>query len=91
VSVAELLFINGIIVVSTYVLEMKMGGDRHVWKTIMYDRLDLVHPSKHDELVKDLADRIGIRVHRVDVVHADLLRDVAKLRVECEQEEGANS
>ena len=83
VSVVELLAINAAIVLFTYVLEYRNRGLRREWKNIVYDRIDLVHPSRHTELVEDIRKRLGLKVLNVELVNADLLRDTAKLRVEC--------
>jgi hypothetical protein len=88
VSVAELVGINAVIVGSVYVFEFRNRGRRRAWKNIVYDNLELVHPSRRAELIADLEKRVGFRVISVNVVDADLLRDVAKLRVECALEDG---
>ena len=83
VSVAELLAINFAIVGTTYLLEFRGRGHQRTWKTVSYDRLELVVPERRAELIADLKERVGIDVVGVEVLHADLLRDVARLRVEC--------
>jgi hypothetical protein len=83
VSLAELLAINGAIVGCTYVLEFRGRGNRRTWKTVTYDRIELVTPERRAELYADLKERLGLNVVGVEVLHADLLRDVAKLNVEC--------
>lgn len=88
VSVAELVGINAVIVGATYVFEFRTRGRRRAWKNIVYDNIELVHPSRRAELHADIEKRVGFRVISVEVVDADLLRDVAKLRVECALEDG---
>ena len=83
VSVVELLAINTAIVFFTYVLEYRKRELRREWKTINYDRIDLVHPSRHGELAEDVEKRLGLKVLSIELVSADLLRDSARLRVEC--------
>ncbi len=87
VSVAELVGINAVIVGSTYVFEFRNRGRRRAWKSVVYDNIELIHPDRRQELFADLEKRVGFKVLSVDVVHADLLRDVAKLQVECELED----
>lgn len=87
VSFAEVIAINAIIVGSTYFLEVRNADQRRDWKTVLYDRIDLVHPSRREELIADLEERLGLKVVGVEVEHADMLRDVARLRVECRIEE----
>ena len=50
-------------------------------KLVQYDRIDLIKPEKHDELVADLEERLGVKVLKVEVGGVDFLRDAAVLRV----------
>lgn len=90
VSFLEVIAINSVIVGSTYVLEVRNRDQRREWKTVEYDRLELIHPSRRAELIADLEERVGIKVVGVEVERADLLRDTARLRVECTVEDDWN-
>jgi len=81
VSVAEVLVVNSVIVGMTAVLELGGGrsGDNSV--PILYDNLALLKPSAKAELYKDLQERIGAEVIRVQVQRIDMLRDAAELVV----------
>ena len=46
-----------------------------------YDNIELIKPEHHDELVKDLEERLGLKVTRVEVGSVDFLTDMAMLRV----------
>lgn len=81
VSLAELVFTNGMILVLVYVLE-------HVWLTrheamrqLIYERIELIKPENRALLFEDLKQRLGITVSRVEIGRIDLLRDTAQLRV----------
>ena len=81
ISIAELVFTDGMILLLTYVLE-------HIWltrheavKEIVYERIDLIKPENKDKLWQDLGTRLGISVSRVEIGRIDLLRDTAQLRV----------
>ena len=50
-------------------------------KLVLYDRIDLVLPSRRAELVGDLQRRTGLTVVRVEVGAMDFLHDTAMLRV----------
>lgn len=92
ISLAELLFTDGMILLVTYALE-------HVWLTrheamrmLVYDRIDLMRPGQREALYADLHTRLGIKVSRVEVGRIDLLRDTAQLRVfYYEDEQGLGS
>lgn len=83
VSVAELLTINSVIVASTWVVEFGVRGRVREFRVVVYDNLELLQPGRQTELYEDLRQRTGLLVVDHAVEHVDLLRDVAKLRVEC--------
>lgn len=83
VSVAELVTINAVIVISTYVIEYAVRDRVREFRTITYDNLDFLRPGTEQQLYDDLLARTGLHVVDHDVESVDLLRDVAKLRVEC--------
>jgi len=83
VSVAELVTINGAIVASTWAVEYAVRGRIREFRSVTYDNLELLRPGQEVALYADLLERTGLRVVDHDVVSVDLLRDVAKLRVEC--------
>ncbi len=81
ISYAELVFANLMIIAVTYGLE-KIWLLRHeTRKNIIYEKIDLIGPAKRDELIKDLKERTGIDVVRVEVRRIDFLKDIAYLRI----------
>lgn len=81
VSVAELIFTDGMILLVTYALE-------HLWLTrheavrlLIYERIDLIKPENRAALYEDLHKRLGVTVSRIEIGKIDLLRDTAQLRV----------
>jgi hypothetical protein len=81
ISLAELLFTNGMILVLVFVLEQVWLTRHEAMRQLIYERIDLVKPENKDLLFDDLRMRLGIRVSRVEVGRIDLLRDTAQLRV----------
>ncbi len=81
ISVSQLLFTNFAIILITWVLE-QVWSIKHVSrKVVQYDRIDLIKPSKQQELIADLRERLELNISRVDVGKVDFLRDTAKLVV----------
>ncbi len=81
VSLAELLFTDGMILLMTYALE-------HVWLTrheavkfLIYERIDLIKPDNRVALYEDLHQRLGVKTSRVEIGKIDLLKDTAELKV----------
>jgi hypothetical protein len=81
VSVAELVFTNGMILLTTYVLEHLWLTRHEAMKQVVYERIDLIKPENKEKLWQDLGARLGIKVSRVEIGRIDLLRDTAQLRV----------
>jgi uncharacterized protein DUF4956 len=91
ISVSELLFTDGMILLMTYVLEHLWLTRHEAMKVVIYEKIDLIKPGNKERLFADLGDRLGIKVSRVEIGRIDMLRDTAQLRVfyfEDEQHEG---
>jgi hypothetical protein len=81
VSIAELVFTNGMILGTTYVLEHLWLTRHEAMKQVIYEKIDLIKPENKEKLWADLGSRLGIKVSRVEIGRIDLLRDTAQLRV----------
>ena len=81
ISHSELLFTNFIIVAVTYGLEKIWLLKHEARKTITYEKIELIKPSMKEGLKKDLRDRTGLNITRVEVRRIDFLRDTAQIRI----------
>ena len=81
ISYAELLFANSLIVFITFGMERIWLLKHESRKNITYEKIDLIVPSRREELIADLKERTGIDVIRVEVRRIDFLRDTANLRI----------
>jgi hypothetical protein len=81
VSIAELVFTDGMILLMTYALEHLWLTRHEAMKQLIYERIDLIKPENRQALYADLHDRLGVKVSRVEVGKIDLLKDTAQLRV----------
>jgi hypothetical protein len=73
--------IGGVLLGFTWLLEGGVLTRRELRQDVHYDRAELVHTGRHAELLRDLQERTGLNVHRVDVESIDLLRDAARLNI----------
>lgn len=80
ILVADVIFIAAFgILESTHLL-------RHVsCKIIKYDRIELIHTDRYDDLIADLKSRTGLPITKVEVGAVDFLKDAAILKVYYEQ------
>jgi hypothetical protein len=81
VSIAELVFTDGMILVVTYALEHLWLTRHEAMKELIYERIDLIKPGDRSALYADLQERLGVKVSRVEIGRIDLLRDTAMMRV----------
>jgi len=81
ISHSELLFANFIIIAVTYGLEKIWLLQHETRKTITYEKIELIKPSKKEELMADLKERTGLNITRIEVRRIDFLRDTAQIRI----------
>ncbi len=77
----ELLIANALFVLSIWILESNRWLKHISEKLILYDRIDLIDPAHHDEMMADLKNRTGLDIKRFDVGAIDYLRDTAMVKI----------
>ena len=87
ISFMEIMAANTIIVISTYLLERAWLMNKLRTKLILYERIELIKPEKHEELLEDLKERTGINIKKFDIQNINLLRDTADILIYYEDEE----
>lgn len=70
---------NGLILVMTYLLDRQLSLEHENYKQINYERIELIHPEKREEMIEDLKKRTGLPIHRIELIKLDFLRDVARI------------
>lgn len=81
VSYTELFFTNLAIVATMWILEKILMLRQEVALNITYEKIENLHLMKKDELLKDIEERTGIKVKRIEIQEINFLRDVAKIRI----------
>lgn len=81
ISYAELLLTNLIFVLLTYFLERAMSLRHESTKSIIYEKIELVKPDTRIELIRDLEERTGLKINRVEIGKIDFLRDTARIDI----------
>ena len=76
-----IVFVNGILILITYLLESKLFFKRELSKSILYEKIDLVRADRYNDLLNDLKDRTGLPITRVVVTKIDFLKDAAIVKV----------
>lgn len=81
ISLLELLIVNVVVTGGVWILESRPMVRRETSLLIVYDKIPLLAPSRRAELLKDLAARTGIPIHRMDIQEVNLLRDTVNIIV----------
>ncbi len=77
----ELLMANTLFVLSIWILESNRWLKHISEKLILYDRIDLIDPAHHDEMMADLKNRTGLDIKRFDIGAIDFLKDSAMVKI----------
>lgn len=80
-TVIPILISNALILLLVYVLDCKLKLKHENYKEIIYEKIELITSESKDLMLKDLIDRTGIPIHRIEIVNIDFLRDVAKINI----------
>jgi hypothetical protein len=75
-----LILCNVFLLLLTFLLERLNFINNENSKEIVYDNINLIKTDFRAELIKDLNDRTGLNIHRVDVVSINYLKDTALLK-----------
>ncbi len=81
VSYSELVFTNLAILAVVYGLEKVWLLKHESRKTIIYENIDLIKPENYQLLLKDVEERTGLKINRIEVGRIDFLRDSARIRI----------
>jgi hypothetical protein len=90
ISYAELFLTNLAVVGVAYSLEHVFLLKHETRKTIVYEKIELIKPEMHAELMADLCDRTGLKINRIEIGKIDFLRDTANVRIFYYQDEQGN-
>ena len=72
---------NVLFVLIITLLELFGFSGRKATKIITYEKIELIKPERHDELMADLRARTGLDITKVQVGSIDFLKDTAFLKV----------
>ncbi len=89
ISFVELLFPNVMLVGFAFVME-KTWVKNEYKREVLYEKIELIKPDRYEDLINDLRERTGLKIHRAEVGRIDFLRDVAKVKIFYFEDEKVN-
>ena len=70
------------IILITYGLEKKWLLRHESSKSIIYEKINLIKPEHHKELIEDLQLRTGIsKISRIEIGEVDFLKDICHITI----------
>lgn len=81
VSLAEVGFVNLAIVCLPALFESLPNLRQESREEILYERIDLIRPENHDQLIDDLQKRTGLNLSRIELGRINLLQDTVAITV----------
>jgi hydrogenase maturation factor HypE len=81
INLFELGLINITVIVLLYIMEYLWLVKHETRKIVNYDRVDLVHPERYEEMKKDLEFKTGLHINRFEIGKIDYLNDTCLIRI----------
>jgi len=89
-NVSEIIFTNLMLMVTTWVMETVWMKRHLARRSIIFDRMDLILPTKNQELIQNIKERTGIDVVRYKVGQIDLSKKTVRLTIFYKEETSPN-
>ena len=78
----------GLLAVNTFLCGLTAFCESHLFapqgvtsKTINYEKIELITPDRHTDLIDDLECRLGYPIERIEIGAIDFLKDTAKIKI----------
>jgi hypothetical protein len=78
---AELVVANLATIAVLFVLEREWGFRYEIRKTITYERIEMIRPDNWPMLLRDLEQRTGLPIKRIEIGRLNFLRDSAEIHI----------
>jgi hypothetical protein len=88
--VRGMIVINGVIILSTFILEVFFNKRAYSTATLVYDKLELLAPDKIRELLSDISSRSSKKVEKVEIKKIDLIKRHAELEISFRSTDAGN-
>lgn len=89
ISYAELFLTNFILLLVVFLLEKVFLLKHESTKTVIYEKIDLIRENRREELMKDLEERTGLKINRIQIGRIDFLRDIVRIKIFYYEEDDA--
>ena len=80
-SYIEILTANTVVILMAYYLDRYWSRQKTASKDILYQSLDYIKPDQHELLKKDLEDKLGFEILKVEIGQIDFERQTVKVKI----------
>ena len=80
ISYTELIFTNVFILFIIVLLEKRLFQNM-ISQSIEYEKIELIKPGRREELLKDLKERTGLNILKIEIGRINFLRDTVRIRI----------
>jgi hypothetical protein len=80
-SYIEILTANSVVILMAYFLDRYWSRQRTASKDILYQSLDYIKPDQHELLKKDLEDKLGFEILKVEIGQIDFEKQTVKVKI----------
>ena len=80
-SYIEILTANTVVILMAYYLDRYSSRQKTASKDILYQSLDYIKPDQHELLKKDLEDKLGFEILKVEIGQIDFERQTVKVKI----------
>lgn len=81
ISYLELTFANIVVIITAYGLERIWFQKIEDFKMITYEKIENIKPENETELLRDLENRTGLKIHKHEIQNVNFLRDTASIKI----------
>lgn len=80
-NLTEVALMNGLILMAVFIMEKLWFVENEQYKSIQYEKIDLIQQDKVEEILADLQNRTRLNVTRFEIKSMNFLNDTAQLKV----------
>jgi len=81
IGYVELIFTNALFLFFCWLFESRFIKNHICTKVVMYDNIKLIHAGRGADLKKDLEERLGLNIVKIEIGKVDFLKDCTMLTV----------